>query len=281
MKKQLLRLICLASLLSCLSGCIRLPEEPSDTGNTPSGNVTHYYVNMEYSYTVSVDPSLLTTGLDPQYLLLANKERPLGESYVPQGLTDLTCPTYLNKQIQLNQKAASALSAMLAEMQADGIADVYVTSAYRSHAYQTALFNQYLLNEQKTISQDAYRALGEAYIKENYTDRGLTALNAADARRVVLSYSAAPGTSEHQTGLCVDLITPEMNGSLTTAFENTRAFAWLQNNAYRFGFILRYPEGKEGVTGYTYEPWHYRFVGREAATDIHFGKLTLEEYLGK
>ena len=68
---------------------------------------------------------------------------------------------------------------------------------------------------------------------------------------------------------------------LDLSFENTQAFAWLSQNAYRFGYILRYPRGKEGITGYTYEPWHYRFVGREAATDIYMGKITLEEYLGK
>ena len=96
---------------------------------------------------------------------------------------------------------------------------------------------------------------------------------------MVLSYSAYPGTSEHQTALCVDLITS--SGKLDVNFAQTEAFAWLSQNAYRFGFILRYPEGKEEVTGYSYEPWHYRFVGREAATDIHFGGLTLETYLGK
>jgi D-alanyl-D-alanine carboxypeptidase len=69
-----------------------------------------------------------------------------------------------------------------------------------------------------------------------------------------------------------------MNG-LTNAFEDTAAFTWLSENAYKFGFILRYPADKTNVTGYAYESWHYRFVGREAATDIHFGKLTLEEYL--
>ena len=100
-----------------------------------------------------------------------------------------------------------------------------------------------------------------------------------DAKKVVLSYSAYPGTSEHQTGLCVDFITEEMGGDLTVAFEGTQAFAWLSENAHKFGFILRYPKEKESVTGYTYEPWHYRFVGREAATDIHLASLTLEEYL--
>ena len=100
-----------------------------------------------------------------------------------------------------------------------------------------------------------------------------------EIKNVVLTYSAAPGTSEHQTGLCVDFITEDMGGNLTEAFEDTTAFAWLSENAYKFGFILRYPKGKEDITGYTYEPWHYRFVGREAATDIHFSRLTLEQYL--
>jgi D-alanyl-D-alanine carboxypeptidase len=70
-----------------------------------------------------------------------------------------------------------------------------------------------------------------------------------------------------------------MNDELTEAFEDTEAFAWLAQNAYKFGFILRYPKGKEDITGYTYEPWHYRFVGREAATDIYNGGTTLEQYL--
>jgi D-alanyl-D-alanine carboxypeptidase len=71
-----------------------------------------------------------------------------------------------------------------------------------------------------------------------------------------------------------------MNGNLTELFEETAAFVWLVENAYKFGFILRYPKGKESITGYTYEPWHYRFVGADAATEIHERGLTLEEYLG-
>ena len=67
---------------------------------------------------------------------------------------------------------------------------------------------------------------------------------------------------------------------MNTDFEKTPAFEWLSQNAYKFGFILRYPNGKESITGYTYEPWHYRFVGREAATDMYYAGLTLEEYRG-
>ncbi len=281
MKKILILCLILSCLLLVLGGCIQLERPPESTGNTPAGSITHYYLNMQYNYSTLVDEEILTTGLDSRYLLLANKISPMGETYVPEDLVNLTSPTYMGKEVQLNRKASQALDAMLAEMRADGVEGTSVTSAYRSYAYQTSLFNQYLINEQKGISTDAYNALGADYIKEHYTDKGISALNAADARRVVLTYSAAPGTSEHQTGLCVDFMTLEMNGQLTTAFENTAAFAWLRDNAFRFGFILRYPKGKENITGYTYEPWHFRFVGREAATDIHFGGLTLEEYLGK
>ena len=100
----------------------------------------------------------------------------------------------------------------------------------------------------------------------------------AQCEAEVLTYSAKPGESEHQTGLCVDLISTD-HPSLDVAFADNPAYAWLVENAHQFGFILRYPEGKEGVTGYSYEPWHYRFVGAQAASEIHEKGLTLEEYL--
>lgn len=271
------------ALLLLLQGCIPVdPQDPHETTReegTPTVQVQHYYVNMEYAYQTQVDQSILTTDLNKDYLLLANKDHALGEDYVPADLKLLTCATFGDKDIKLNGRAAEALDLMLQEMRAAGVTDVLVTSAYRSYEYQRLLFNHYLVKEQSGISSDAIACFGKDYIQKHYYDKGVEALNAADARQVVLSYSAYPGTSEHQTGLCVDFITSTMDGNLTTDFALTPAFAWLRQNAYRFGFILRYPEGKEGVTGYTYEPWHYRFVGREAATDIYFNGITLEEYL--
>jgi len=82
-----------------------------------------------------------------------------------------------------------------------------------------------------------------------------------------------PGTSEHNLGLAVDI-----NGT-STPFEKTKAFAWLQQHAHEYGFILRYPKGKEAVTGIVYEPWHWRFVGTALAPKIRESGLTLEEYL--
>ena len=100
----------------------------------------------------------------------------------------------------------------------------------------------------------------------------------AQCRAEVLTYSALPGQSEHQTGLCMDLISTK-NVTLDETFADNPAYAWLVENAHSFGFILRYPKDKEGITGYSYEPWHYRFVGVEAATAIHEQGITLEEYL--
>lgn len=279
-KQKSILILTLAALL-LLQGCIHIKDkDPADTtGGDAQASIVHYYINMEYAYMTSVDQSLLTTQLDPTYLLLANKTHALTSEFVPPSLVTLDCPTYGGKTVELDARAAGALEQMMREMNAAGVTDIYVTSGYRTYEYQVSLFNHYLSEEQKGISEDAVRCLGLDYINAHYTSKGITKLSPADARTVVLSYSAYPGTSEHQTALCVDLITS--SGKLDVSFAQTDAFAWLSQNAYRFGFILRYPEGKEEITGYSYEPWHYRFVGREAATDIHFGGLTLEDYLGK
>ncbi len=270
----------LASLL-LFSGCINTDKEEgttkpidvSDVDQTSIGS----YLNTEYQYNTNVDVSSLTTNLSDEYLILANKSSPLGSNYEPAQLTTLTCAT--TYKMKLESRAAKALYAMIAEMNAAGVKDVIVTSAYRTYARQVQLYNDYVQEEMTYISENAYRVFSQEYIKMNYLDKGIYGLSLEDAHTVVQSYSALPGQSEHQTGLCIDFITSDMGGELTEAFENTAAFAWLSQNAYKFGFILRYPKGKEDITDYTYEPWHYRFVGREAATDIYVGQMTLEQYL--
>ncbi len=98
------------------------------------------------------------------------------------------------------------------------------------------------------------------------------------ARKKALETIAAPYTSEHNLGLAIDM-TQKGDGSLRTTFEQTAAFAWLQEHCAEYGFILRYPKGKQDITGVSYEPWHYRYVGREHAEEIMRRGLTLEEYL--
>ena len=212
-----------------------------------------------------------TDGKNEMYLILVNKKNPAGESYVPEDLVELD-NSYTNggKSIELEKKAAEAVVSMIDAMKDDGITNVTVTSGYRTYKYQQSLFDRYC-NQEK----EAHPAWSDTEI-EDY----------------VLTYSAYPGTSEHQTGLCVDLITTEMEGlwnygsetpnnPYDKGFAETSAYTWLLENAHKFGFILRYPEEKTKITGYSYESWHYRFVGVSAATEIYEKGITLEEYLGK
>ncbi len=287
-KNKLKQLLLLLSVCMLLQGCILLPtvEESVTTLETPTimepskiETVLQCYENTAYVYRADIDQSVLTTNLQARYLLLMNKEKSLGADYVPSSLSILTCPTHYDEELELESRAAEALIQMYREMKVDGVQDLMVTSAYRSYSYQKQTYNAHLRKEMQGISVEAINFLGEEYIRATYWDQGIGSLNVADAHKVVQSYSAKPGQSEHQTGLCIDFITSTMDDKLTVQFEETEAFAWLSENAYRFGFILRYPEGKEKITGYTYEPWHYRFVGREAATNMYFADLTLEEYL--
>ena len=123
--------------------------------------------------------------------------------------------------------------------------NIRAVSTYRSYSYQTNLYNNY-------VSQDG--------------------VEEAD------KYSARAGFSEHQTGLAVDVDNRETDFN---NFENTKEFNWMLENAHKYGFILRYPKGKEFITGYMYEPWHFRYVGVEIATYIYQNNLTYEEYYFK
>ena len=187
------------------------------------------------------------------FLLLVNKQNKLTSDFVP---ADRVSVKDTHKDITLDRTAEMALEAMFIEMRAAGYANVFVTSAYRSYSYQSSLFNTYIGDE---MAADP-------------------SLSEAEAREKVLRYSAAPGTSEHQTGLCVDLMVNTMT-DLDESFADYPVYDWLLENAWKFGFILRFPEDKVNVTGYDFEPWHYRFVGRHDAYMIHAQGLCLEEYV--
>ncbi len=210
----------------------------------------------KYQYSYSIDISPYLSSITSENLLLANKQNPLGESYKP-NVVDLTCPTDGEKQ-QLQYDAAQALYAMMAEMRADGITDVFVTSSYRTYAHQNWLYYTYYLEQERSKNPS---------------------LSEEELLALVSAYSSRPGESEHQTGLCIDFSTESIGGEVNASFEGTAAFTWLQKNAYKFGYIIRYPKDKTAVTGYQYESWHYRFVGRDAATEIHMQNLCLEEFL--
>ena len=136
--------------------------------------------------------------------------------------------------------AAAAFEKMVAAAKTDGI-NLWNVSGYRSYSTQQSLYNNYKKRDGQTKAD---------------------------------TYSARPGSSEHQTGLATDICT----ASSSAHFEKTEKYKWLINNSYKYGFILRYPEGKTYITGYKFEPWHYRYVGVEAATYIHNNNITFEEY---
>ena len=238
-------------------------------------------IDQSYNYQYSINVDAYLPYIDPtnsnDYLILANKQNALTANYAPNDLKKITSNTQ-GKQIELRACAERALYALMLEMEAQGITNIFVTSGYRDYAYQEWLFDKYVIDEMGTISDNAIRYFGRDYINQNYLAAGLSALTEQDAIAVVKSYSAEAGTSEHQTGLCIDFMKIG-DTELNESFENTAAFRWLSQNAYKYGFILRYPKDKTDLTGYKYEPWHYRFVGREAATEMYLSGLTLEEYL--
>ena len=141
----------------------------------------------------------------------------------------------------VNGEAKEALNRMFADAKAEKNLDMWVCSGFRSYNVQKNLYNNY-------VKRDGVKN----------ADR----------------YSARPGYSEHQTGLAFDI------NYADSRFAGTEQAIWLAENAYKYGFILRYPEGKEHITGYKYEPWHYRYIGVENATKIFSSGLTLEEYFG-
>lgn len=177
------------------------------------------------------------------YLVLVNKEYKLPENYVPSKL-ELISNEFSNENKYLREEAKIAFETLSKEAKNLGYRVVAV-STYRDYEYQDKLYNMYV--QEKGI---------------DYADK----------------CSARPGHSEHQTGLAVDV---EGSNRDYDEFENSKEFVWMKENAYKYGFILRYPKGKEKITGFKYEPWHYRYVGLDTAKTIHDEKLTLEEYYDK
>ncbi len=183
---------------------------------------------------------------DDWRLILVNKQNPIPDDYEA-----VMVPIY--NGITIREEIIDPLNDMFEAAEREGIS-LQVCSGYRSHAHQQELFDRKI---------------------RTYTRSGLSYL---DAFRIG-SYSVIiPGTSEHELGMALDIVTPSYT-SLNEGFERTDAGKWLKNNAFKYGFILRYPKGKEYITGIIYEPWHYRYVGKEAAVEIRNKDITLEEYL--
>lgn len=191
---------------------------------------------------------------DPDaFLILVNREVTIDGTYVPDNLVNIRA-SRSDRTERMVETAEMALQALYIEMRAAGYTDVSVTSGYRTYEKQDYLYRLYTENEMKAHPD---------WSRER-------------AQQEVDTYSAKPGTSEHQTGLCVDM---HNLPSASQRFAEKEVYKWLIENCYKFGFILRFPEGKEEITGYSFEPWHYRFVGRYHASEIHRLGMCLEEYI--
>lgn len=170
------------------------------------------------------------------------------EIVVENGLTYIDGILMANKSYSMpadydpgvNQEALDAFNEMAADAASEGL-DIYISSGYRSYDDQERIYN-------------------------NYVER--------DGQVAADTYSSRPGHSDHQTGLAFDL------NSIDDSFGLTPESDWVAVNAHKYGFIIRFPEGKEDITGYQYEPWHIRYLGVEKATEVYESGLCLEEFLG-
>lgn len=182
------------------------------------------------------------------FSILVNKENLLASDYVPDELVTVNEPmgskidkTYVNR---LNAEVYRNFKLMQAAALKQGF-EIFVDSSYRTYAYQETVFNSVAV------------------------EKGLDH---------ALQYVAPPGGSEHQTGLAFDIIFRRNGEMIEEQLETDPEIIWLYENSYKYGFILRYPKGKEEITGFNYEPWHFRYVGKELALELHEKDITLEEY---
>ena len=180
-------------------------------------------------------------------LLLVNPWNRVPENYEPEL-------TYLRNGQAVDSRCYPELQQMIDDCRAAGF-EPLICASYRTMEKQEALFEDKEAN----------------LIREGYPENEVE----AEAAKVV----AYPGTSEHQLGLALDIVDVSYR-QLDTEQENTPVQQWLMKNSWKYGFVLRYPTDKSDITGIIYEPWHYRYVGKEAAAEMYENKLCLEEYLG-
>ncbi|MCP3026779.1 D-alanyl-D-alanine carboxypeptidase family protein [Halobacillus sp. A5] len=228
-------------------------EEEEDENNEEESEEQHEDANPEaYADELEekVDEDGLTVIEEPDIKeVVVNKSRKLPEGYEPEDLVtpDVRFPFEEDLPKKYMQpQAAEALENLFAAADEEGM-ELYATSGYRSYDTQKQIYDN------------------------NVAERGQ---EEAD------KFSARPGTSEHQTGLAMDVTTPEMEYKLEQSFIDTEEGEWLAEHAHEYGFVIRYLEGTSDITGYEYEPWHLRYVGEDLSTDIHETGGTLEEFFG-
>lgn len=182
------------------------------------------------------------TNIEENYAMLVNKYYELGEDYEPDDLVDVDIKYYYGGPKKVRREAYEAFKRMWDGANREGIY-LIIDSAYRSYKSQLEVYKEYENNKGTKFAD---------------------------------SIAARPGFSEHQTGLALDIYAKECTSAKT--FKDSKAYAWLIANSYKYGFILRYPDGKNKLTGYNYESWHYRYLGEELALKVYESGLTYDEY---
>jgi len=265
MKKEIIMLIILSGLILLfvflnLTKAAKIIEPVNNNNSNPYSKYTFYKeenYNRYLKYDNSNDFDLknvvlrVNIGLDNSFytstkeinsfhsLMIVNKYNYVSKSFKPNNL--VLVEEFSIENMYLEENCKNAFVKMAADAKTLGY-NLRAMSTYRTYEYQENLYNKYVSND---------------------------GVSEAD------TYSARPGFSEHHTGLAIDI------DNIKTSylnFESTKEFNWLQENAHKYGFILRYPKGREDITGYMYEPWHYRYIGVEIATYIKENNLTYEEY---
>ena len=199
------------------------------------------YVNAYLDYKYYTKVNDITNPED--ITVIVNKYHKLPSDYIPNDLQAISPKYNQGYNNKMRTVAKEAFEKMAEAALKDGIT-IYSGSAFRSYSYQQNLYNRYV-----------------------YT-------NGFDAAE---TFSARAGYSEHQTGLATDI----MNKRLDYISKNDKEYDWLINNSYKYGFILRYPEGKEKITGYMYEEWHFRYLGIDLATELTKLGITYDEYVAR
>lgn len=267
MKKLILFIITLIVIISL--GFIILKDNPKSTSKVrhsfitdakclpyyKSNNIKRYqdYHKLNNNLSVSdvvtrvnlnLDLPYYTNTKEAKYLntfyTLVNKYNYLRDDFVPNNLVEMTTP-YSKEGIYLVEEARDNFYKLVDKAKEEGLT-IRAISAYRGYTYQKRLYDKY-------VEADG--------------------VNKAD------TYSARPGFSDHQTGLAIDV---DNTISSFENFINTKEYQWMLDNSYKYGFILRYPSGKESITTYQFESWHYRYVGLKLAKKIKASNLTFDEY---
>lgn len=218
-------------------------KEPTTYSSVGSDGVTPMFVPDS--------AEKIQAALDDDFLRLLNKENHLGESYVPDTLEEI------DSGVEADGRIAEYCRAFITAARDAGFTDLYACSGYRTYEWQ---YNHY------------YDSI-DTYVSQGYSRE--------EAERLTGRDYMFPGASEHQYGMCMDIVTYSYvaEAGLTDGFDQTDCWKWINENDYKYGFIMRYAEEKEDITGIMYEPWHYRYVGVEHATFMKEHNMCLEEYI--